>query len=128
MKYLFSICLFVFAFNLNAQKIFTFAGSDTIINTGTVNITLTVSQWYETGLFQLVNTKVSGTVGGKTYFQGSVDNVNFVNLDSLTNTNVTTNTKIFEDSPPTYPYYRFRYTGTGTMSAIMSAKAHFKRP
>jgi len=110
-----------------AQVITTFTGSDTIVNTATVNCDLILRNAYSSGAFQVVNTKVSGTVAGNTLFQGSVDGVNYVTLDTLTNTNVATNTKIIVQTPPVYPYYRFTYTGTGTMAAIMVAKAHFKK-
>ncbi|MFZ1786715.1 MAG: hypothetical protein WAT92_00325 [Saprospiraceae bacterium] len=120
--------LFMFVtFEANAQTITSFTGSDTIVNTATVNCDLILRNYYSTGVFQVTNTKLSGTVAGKTYFQGSVDGTNYVKLDSITNTNQTTNTQVFNQSPPRYPYYRFAYTGTGTMSAIMVAKAHFKK-
>ena len=110
-----------------AQVITTFTGSDTIVNTATVNCDLILRNAYTSGAFQVVNTKVSGTVAGNTLFQGSVDGTNYVTLDTLVNTDQTTNTKIIVQTPPTYPYYRFKYTGSGTMSAIMVAKAHFKK-
>lgn len=110
-----------------AQVITTFTGSDTIVNTATVNCDLILRNAYTSGAFQVVNTKVSGTVAGNTLFQGSVDGTNYVTLDTLVNTDQTTNTKIIIQTPPTYPYYRFKYTGSGTMSAIMVAKAHFKK-
>jgi hypothetical protein len=111
----------------NAQTISNFTGTDTVINTGTVDLTFMLRGYFHTGVFQVINTKLSGTVAGTTYFQGSVDGTNYISLDSLVNTDVTTNTKIFSDVPTRYPYYRFRTTGTGTMSAISSAKAHFKK-
>jgi hypothetical protein len=128
MKYLFLIFAFVLFSNLEtkAQTILTFAGSDTIVNTATVNTTLTVRGKYETAAFQVINTKLSGTAAGTTYLQASVDGVNYVTIDSLVNTNVTTNTAIFTESPPKYPYYRFTTTGSGTMAVITSGKAHFK--
>lgn len=98
-------------------EIFTKVTQDTIINTGTATVRYRCYGGYDTGIFQVVNTKISGTVAGKTYFEGSADGTNFVTLDSLTNTNVTTNHKIFEDSPPSYLWYRFRSVGTGTMRA-----------
>ena len=110
-----------------AQVITSFTGSDTIVNTATVNCDLILRNAYTSGAFQVVNTKVSGTVAGNTLFQGSVDGTNYVTLDTLTNTDQATNTKIIVQTPPTYPYYRFKYTGSGTMSAIMVAKAHFKK-
>ncbi len=129
MKFLsliFGFMLFI-SVQTKAQVITTFTGSDTIVNTATVNCDLILRNAYSSGAFQVVNTKVSGTVAGNTLFQGSVDGTNYVTLDTLTNTDQTTNTKIIIQTPPTYPYYRFKYTGSGTMSAIMVAKAHFKK-
>lgn len=129
MKYLFSvIILLLMSIAVDAQKINTFTGSDTIVNTATVNLDYPhpASVAFKTGAFQVINTKLSGTAAGKTYFMGSVDGTNFVKLDSLTNTNQTTNTKTFIQAPPAYPYYRFSSTGSGTMSVITTAKVHFK--
>ncbi len=129
MKFLsliFGFMLFI-SVQTKAQVITTFTGSDTIVNTATVNCDLILRNAYSSGAFQVVNTKVSGTVAGNTLFQGSVDGTNYVTLDTLVNTDQTTNTKIIVQTPPTYPYYRFKYTGSGTMSAIMVAKAHFKK-
>lgn len=120
------LMLFVFT-DSNAQTITSFTGSDTIANTATVNLDLIVRNFYETGVFQVTNTKLSGTAAGTTLFQGSVDGTNYISLDSLVNTNVTTNTKIFTDAPVRYPYYRLTTTGVGTMSVITVGKAHFKK-
>lgn len=129
MKFLsliFGFMLFM-SIQTKAQVITSFTGSDTIVNTATVNCDLILRNAYTSGAFQVVNTKVSGTVAGNTLFQGSVDGTNYVTLDTLVNTDQTTNTKIIIQTPPAYPYYRFKYTGSGTMSAIMVAKAHFKK-
>jgi len=49
-----------------AQVITSFTGSDTIVNTATVNCDLILRNAYTSGAFQVVNTKVSGTVAGNT--------------------------------------------------------------
>ena len=108
MKFLsliFGFMLFM-SIQTKAQVITSFTGSDTIVNTATVNCDLILRNAYTSGAFQVVNTKVSGTVAGNTLFQGSVDGTNYVTLDTLTNTDQTTNTKIIVQTPPTYPYYR----------------------
>jgi hypothetical protein len=129
MKYLiaiFSIVLFSFQ-GLNAQKILRpLPLLDTVSNTGNSEHVISVSGSFNNGVFQYVGTKISGTVAGKTYLMGSVDNTNFVKLDSITNTNVTTNTKIFTQTRPMYPYYKIRSEGSGTMSLQTKAYAHFK--
>lgn len=127
MKYLIVIfSLFIFS-GINAQKILRpLPLLDTTVNTGTAAHTIAVSGSYNNGVFQYVGTKISGTVGGKTYLMGSVDNTNFVKLDSFTNLNVTTNTKIFTQTRPMYPYYKIESEGTGTMSVQTKCYAHFK--
>lgn len=103
------------------------SNQDTIINTGAATVQARVYGGWDTGAFQVVNTKISGTVAGKTYFEASVDGTNYVTLDSLTNVDVATNTKVFFDSPPRYLWYRFRSVGAGTMRANTSAVAALKR-
>lgn len=127
MKYLILIFAFAFSFGLNAQKILRpLPLLDTVVNTGTTDHVISVSGSYNNGVFQYVGTKISGTAAGKTYLMGSVDNTNFVKLDSFTNVNVTTNTKIFTQTRPMYPYYKIRSEGTGTMSVQTKCYAHFK--
>jgi len=115
------------SFDAKSQTITSFTGSDTIANTATVNLDLIVRNFYETGVFQVTNTELSGASAGTTKFQGSVDGVNYVTLDTLLNLDQTTNTKIFTDVPVRYPYYRLTTTGVGTMSVITVGKAHFKK-
>lgn len=127
MKYLIVILSFFIFSGVNAQKILRpLPLLDTVANTGNSEHVISVSGSYNNGVFQYVGTKISGTVAGKTYLMGSVDNTNFVKLDSITNTNVTTNTKIFTQTRPMYPYYKIRSEGTGTMSLQTKAYAHFK--
>jgi len=127
MKYLFLILSFFIFSGVNAQKILRpLPLLDTVANTGTSEHVISVSGSYNNGVFQYVGTKLSGTAAGKTYLMGSVDNVNYVKLDSFTNVNVTTNTKIFTQTRPMYPYYKIQSVGSGTMSVQTKAYAHFK--
>ena len=127
MKYLILILSFFIFSGVNAQKILRpLPLLDTVANTGNSEHVIAVSGSYNNGVFQVVGTKISGTVAGKTYLMGSVDNTNFVKLDSVTNTNVTTNTKIFTQTRPMYPYYKIRSEGSGTMSLQTKCYAHFK--
>jgi hypothetical protein len=119
MKSLISFIMICFCFALtgDAQRAITLTNSaDTVANTGTVNLTITIPSAYGTATFQVVNTKISGTVAGNSLLQASNDGVNYITLDTLVNTNQTTNTKIFEQSPPKYRHYRIRSTGSGTMA------------
>lgn len=87
----------------------------TVTNAATVNLTYRKYGAPIALSFHLVNTKVSGTVAGTSYLESSNDNVNFITLDSLVNTNVTTNQKIFRLTPPGEAFYRIRNVGSGTM-------------
>lgn len=100
--------------------------SDTIVNSGTGYVGLTASNYYETIGIQCTVTKISGTVGGTVTVQGSIDGTNYVTVSSsfstaqtLSCTNVTTNTKLFVITGNPYKYYRLNYAGTGTMSATI---------
>lgn len=127
MKYLILILSFFIFSGVNAQKILRpLPLLDTVANAGNSEHVISVSGSYNNGVFQVVGTKISGTIAGKTYLMGSVDNTNFVKLDSVTNTNVTTNTKIFTQTRPMYPYYKIRSEGSGTMSLQTKCYAHFK--
>ena len=110
--------IFILSFGItNAQTFKTFTSNgDTVTNTGTKTLTLPVLPFYDAASFQVVNTKISGTVAGNTLFQASNDGTNYVTLDTLTNTDQTTNTKIFTDVPSRYRFYRLSSTGSGTMA------------
>lgn len=119
MKKLFTLLACALAFTCFGQATVTpmTGNGDTITNAGTDYVQLSPSQSYEQVSLQAVVTKISGTVGGTAITQWSNDGTNYINLDTLSLSNVTTNTAIF---PKTYNpayYYRIRFTGTGTMSA-----------
>lgn len=131
MKYLFSI-LFVLMFGLvQAQTIYTFTGTDTIAATATVNLDLTVRSGYDVGIFQVILTEVSGATDGTCILKWSVDGSNYVTVpdsDTLEIADVTTQSFIWTETFPKAPYYRIACTGVGgTMLAIASGKAHFKK-
>lgn len=116
---------------------------DTVDNTESITKYIKVENSHRAMSIQVVVTKISGTVAGTVRLMGSNDGTNFVDIsspsiaisalrpaytDTLTCTNVTTNTKIW-DIPlngvkgsnvpyfPQYLYYGLNYTGSGTMSA-----------
>lgn len=114
-----------------------------VANTASKIMAIKVKSAWDNVSFQAVITKVSGTVGGTAILVGSDDGVNFVTIsrpsiaitalrpaftDTLTPTNVTTNTRVWVlsnsvqtdgNTPVTAPYlwYGIKYTGTGTMVA-----------
>lgn len=108
---------------------FTVSTQDTIINTGSVTADLQVRGTYSTGAFQVHSRKISGTHGGTVILQGSLDGTSFYTFssDTLTITSDSLVTRIWIVDKPPYKYYRFKATGTGTMRAILTAWAHFKK-
>ncbi len=110
--------------------------SDTVSNTGTETLTKMVNGTFTETTIQVVVTKISGTVAGNCILQGSIDGVNYVNLnhlgqpaanDTCTNTDVTTNSFIWTLGTSKYLYYRVKVTGSGTMSARITAKIMVRR-
>jgi hypothetical protein len=108
-----------FAMPQNAgAQVYTLAQSgDTVTNAETEYLTISVKQSYSVLSFQYVAVKLSGTVAGTATLQASLDNSNWVNLDTLTNTDVATQTFFSFVTPNKYYYYRFKCTGTDTMAA-----------
>lgn len=120
---------------------------DTVDNTDDIIKYIKVEGIYSVISIQAVVTKISGTVAGTIVPVVSLDGVNFVPAsrasvaisalrpaykDTLTCTNVTTNTKVWtftnqaniDGSTPNFqPYlwYGLRYVGAGTMSAKFRA-------
>lgn len=97
--------------------------SDTVVNTATEYLTLNLRNNYKNLVIQPVVTKISGTAGGTITLEVSNDGVNYVTISSsysdaqtLSVSNVTTNTKLFKVTGSPYYYYRLKYAGTGTMS------------
>jgi hypothetical protein len=114
-----AMCFGLAAFAPQAKaQIYTMAQSgDTVTNTETETLTLTVKGAYDILTFQYVCVKLSGTVAGTAILQGSLDGTNFIAIDTVTNTNVATQTFAMFDNPDKYVYYRVVCTGSGTMAA-----------
>lgn len=117
--------------------------TDTVVNTASITKFIKVQNSNSDISIQVVVTKISGTVAGTIVPVASNDGVNFVVIsrpsiaattlrpsysDTMTATNVTTNTKIYKFSKAAatdggtsefgpYLYYGIKYTGSGTMSA-----------
>jgi hypothetical protein len=113
--FVFSLLL-VFVMAGVSQTLITWTKSaDSLLNTTPVNLTMAVRGSYDHAVFQLVVTKVSGTVAGNAKLYGSVDGTNYALIraaaDSLALTDVTTNSKIWEMDSIKYPYYKIVATG-----------------
>jgi len=129
MKKTLSICLMLltfaaFAQNMPTVKITKYIGQKTLTNSNTSYLTLSIGNFYEVCSFQLVATKVSGTLNGYASLQYSNDNTNWVEVDlsdSLHISNQTTNTKIFVITHNKGAYYRIAVVGRTTQSITLDA-------
>jgi hypothetical protein len=91
-----------------------FVGVDSLINTDTVTKDLTLSTTLNGIILQPVITRVSGTAAGKVVLLQSIDGANFIRTDSITISNLATNTAFFIKSQPTALYYKVQFTSSGT--------------
>ena len=127
MKKLFSALIFCTAlllmssFTANAQKVTATVSTDTLTNSDNASIVFTVPDGFDVA-FQAVVTKLSGTAAGTVLLKGTIDGTNYVdvNTDTLTLTNVTTNSKLWAISNTSAPYikYKLYFASTGTVSAV----------
>lgn len=109
-----------FAFSGTAQVRMSHTTSNptgAVVNTGKDTSVIKLPTYSPQTTFQLVVTKVSGTVGGTCYLQGSLDGVTYVNSDTLTLSDQAVNVKQIVKTGNPFIYYRAITTGTGTMSA-----------
>jgi len=101
---------------------------DSVVNTGTSTLTTDLSRPILKGLratAQITITKISGTIAGSIVLQGSVDGIAWKTvqtyetqtaLATLTATDVASQTFHYRLAHA-FPYYRWSWTGTGTMLA-----------
>ena len=86
----------------------------------TVTKYITLGSGYSTVSIQPTVTEFSGTTAGKVKLYGSIDAVNYVQLDSLVLADVTTvQTKIWNITPNKYAKYKIEGVGVGTMNAVL---------
>lgn len=131
MKKLILLLLTVFTLNASASSVTNLYSSygsssliDTVTNTGTGYLEVTVNGVYQQLSFQVVITEISGTTDGNVILQGSVDGTNFVSIgaDTLDAADVASQSHVFICDNAKYLKYRVSWTGTGTMSASFTAK------
>ena len=95
---------------------------DTLVDAETQNITFNPMS-SKLRAIQVTVKKVTGTVAGKVYLEGTIDG-NYVLLDSLTLSDQAINTKIFpftRSVGTNYLGYRARFATTGTQTSTASA-------
>lgn len=112
--------------------------SDTVVNTGVATVQ-TVPKIAGDGAVTVVMTlvKISGTVAGSVILQGSVDNTNWLSVNTegtqtaitaVTATDVATQRFSIHLKSNPFLYYRLQWTGAGTMSATIAAKFMKRSP
>jgi len=134
-KFIFLLAFVALAFSANAQvvamKATTGNTSDTVTNTGTEVLSAQVNGYNKVVTVQVLITRLSGTLAGNVVLQGSLDGTTYTTLtqvaqpsnnDTVTLTNVAATSCIYVIEPSKYLYYRVSVTGSGTMTARISAK------
>jgi len=139
MKKLIYICIAFVAINIVSCKddaikaqtssFYNMLTTDTVINTGTVNLDAEVSNSWSVASFQVIATEVSGTSDGTCLLQAGNDGTNFkdISTDTLQIADVATQSFLWAVTSVPYRHYRITCTGVGTMSNIVAGKAAFRR-
>lgn len=120
--FILGICL-LFGVSAFCQSSFKNTSSNpngTLTNTGADTCYYRTTQSYSVITIQPVITKASGTMAGTSILAYSVDGVNYVNSDTLTNSNVTVNTTVW-DKQSAARYWRIITSGATTVSATVEA-------
>lgn len=129
MKKLFAslfIMLFVFVTQSQAQLLKTTKPvKDTCVNADNTTVTLGAIPG-EAVAFHLTAAKVSGTVAGNAIFEASIDNTNWVTLQTTALTDVSVNTITYTPSALSFSFYRIRVTTSGTCK-INTIRGHYLR-
>lgn len=126
-KLLIALCLFVTSQTYGAvnNMLSNYSlATDTCVNTGTAYLDYTLTGVYQQVSVQVVLTEISGTTGGSVWLQASLDGTNYNNVgaDTLVPADVAEQSHVFIVPNTPYKYWRVLFTGTGTMSSIISAK------
>ncbi len=108
--------------NVKAQSTKKTVSVDTLVDAETQYITFNPMA-SKLSSIQVTVKKVTGTVAGKVYLEGTIDG-NYVYLDSLTLSDQATNTKVFPISKAigtSYLGYRAKFVTTGTQTSTAAA-------
>jgi hypothetical protein len=117
MKKIFSTIVLLLVINLcysQAAISIPFVGVDSLINADTVVKNITLSSSLNGVIFQPVITRASGTAAGKVVFAQSIDGVNYIPTDSITLTNILTNSTLVSKSTPVSTNWRITFISSGT--------------
>ena len=117
MKKIFSTIVLLLVINLGYSQAaisIPFVGVDSLINADTVVKDITLSSSLNGVIFQPVITRASGTAAGKVVFAQSIDGINYISTDSITLTNVLTNSTLISKSTPVSTNWRITFISSGT--------------
>lgn len=107
----------------------TFNPTAAILNTAVDSLTYSMNRDYTVVGIQPVITKATGTMAGTAVLYASLDGTNYVSTgDTLTLTNVTTNTTIWIKTNPVYSKYLIKIGGATTVTGTASAKIIGRKP
>jgi len=100
---------------------------DTVTNSTAEGPVLQIASYQATVSMEIPITKISGTIAGVIYWQGSNDGVKYGNIgvDTLTDA---TNTYVYDESPKRYLYYKALISPSGTSSLSYSGKLYATKP
>lgn len=94
-----------------------------ILNTSVDTLSITLNGYYKVIGIQPVVTKATGTMAGTAILYGSINGTNYVAVgDTLTLTNVTTNTAVWSIESSPYKSFRILVGGATTVTGTASAK------
>lgn len=108
--------MFAIAISANAQVSTMTGSADSVSGTGTKYLTVTVNGAKSVTSFQLICTKIRGTVSGTATLEASIDGTNYTTIDgksAYTVTNTATQNTNWYLTPSAFQYYRIKIVGGG---------------
>lgn len=100
---------------------------DTVTNSTAKGCVLQVKGYQATISLEVPVTKISGTITGVVYYQGSNDGVKYGNIGSDTLTDGT-DTYVYDESPKRYLYYKALVSPSGTSSLSFKGVLYATKP
>lgn len=99
------------------------AAGDTAVNTTPITRSMpTFSGGYSALQIQVTFASNSGTLAGTLKLMGSLDGVNYTQVDSSRTVNTTLVAPIFNEPGAPLNYYKVTFTGTGTQSSTWTIR------
>lgn len=100
------------------------AAGDTVVNTATITKVFAITGDYKGIVVQAKWTEISGTTAGTIKMQASLDGTLYTDVASQTGsaTDVASGQLLFYATAPLARYYKVTWTGTGTMSDVLTVR------